>query len=342
MAARPRVGLYYDLRNAGDQPWQHRYAAALEQISAAEALGVDAIWLSEHHGFADGYLPAPLTFAAAVAARTSRVRIGTAVVIAPLSPPMALAEQAAVVDQLSGGRLELGLGAGWREAEFRALGAEYRGRYTALEHAVRTLPELWRTGRATPPPAQQPVPLWVGARGPRGARIAGRTGAGLLWLDHELLPPYREALLAAGHPPERARMGGLVNVFLADDPEAARARIYPAGRRNRASYAGNDRAITSAVTGVGAGAGAAARREAAFPRLSIRTAAQAAELITERITGLPVTDVFCFADIGGLVQPGEPDRGAAELVARHVELVAGTLPRLLTESRLGSHADAAR
>jgi hypothetical protein len=76
--------------------------------------------------------------------------------------------------------------------------------------------------------------------------------------------------------------------------------------------------------------------------LSIRTAAQAAELITERITGLPVTDVFCFADIGGLVQPGEPDRGAAELVARHVELVAGTLPRLLTESRLGSHADAAR
>src|SRR6478752_7170712 len=131
-----RLGLYYDLRNPG---WARVYAAALDRIGWADGAGIGAIWMTEHHGFADGYLPAPLTFCAAVAARTRRARIGTAVVVSPLIPPPALAEQAAVVDILSDGRLELGLGAGWRETEFAAFGADYTRRYEALEHAVRAL-----------------------------------------------------------------------------------------------------------------------------------------------------------------------------------------------------------
>ncbi|WP_308282588.1 LLM class flavin-dependent oxidoreductase [Pseudonocardia nigra] len=309
-----RVGLYYDVRNPGPaRPWPQVYADTLRRIGEAEDRGVDAVWLSEHHGFADGYLPAPLTFAAAVAARTTRVRIGTAVALAPLTHPLALAEQAAVVDILSGGRLELGLGAGWREPEFAAFGADFRGRYDALERAVGDVERFWRDGTATPPPVQRPMPMWVGARGPRGARIAGRTGAGLLWIDPELLGPYRDGLAAGGHPEDAARMGGLVNVFLADDPDAARERIRPAGRHNRSSYSGNDRA--------------AARSESAFPRLTVLTVQDAAAHIAERTAGLPVTDVFCFGDIGGL----DPD-----LVDRHVELVA-TLPALL-EERTVAHA----
>ncbi len=118
-----RLGLYYDLRNPGAaRPWARVYAAALDRIAGADEAGIGAIWVTEHHGFADGYLPAPLTFCAAIAARTRRARIGTAVVISPLMPATALAEQAAVVDILSDGRLELGLGAGWRAAEFPAFG----------------------------------------------------------------------------------------------------------------------------------------------------------------------------------------------------------------------------
>ena len=163
-----RLGLYYDLRNPGGaRSWARVYTATLDRIGWADRAGIGAIWVTEHHGFADGYLPAPLTFCAAIAARTSRARIGTAVVVGPLIPPPDLAEQAAVVDILSDGRLELGLGAGWRETEFVAFGADYTRRYEALEHAVRALPRLWDTGRVTPAPLQRPLPVWVGARGPR-------------------------------------------------------------------------------------------------------------------------------------------------------------------------------
>src|SRR5437763_4373553 len=99
-----RLGLYYDLRNPGGaRSWARVYAAALDRIGWADRAGIGAIWVTEHHGFADGYLPAPLTFCAAIAARTSRARIGTAVVVVvgPLIPPPALAEQAAVVAILS-------------------------------------------------------------------------------------------------------------------------------------------------------------------------------------------------------------------------------------------------
>lgn len=308
-----RLGLYYDLRNpAAARPWARVYAAALERIGWADGAGIGAIWVTEHHGFADGYLPAPLTFCAAIAARTTQARIGTAVVVSPLMPAAALAEQAAVVDILSSGRLELGLGAGWRAAEFAAFGADYTRRYQTLEDAVRALPELWDSGRATPAPVQRPLPVWVGARGPRGARLAGRTGAGLLWIDRELMAPYREGLAqarsAAGQA-ARPRMGGLANVFLADDPERARAAVRDYGRRNAASYG---RASY--------GDAGAPGREAAFPRLQILTPAAAANWIRELCAGLPVTDVFCFGDIGGLDD---------ELVERHTELAVRELaPRI--------------
>ncbi len=80
-----RLGLYYDLRNPGAaRPWARVYAAVLDRIAWADDAGIGGIWVTEHHGFADGYLPAPLTFCAAIAARTSRARIGTAVVVGPL------------------------------------------------------------------------------------------------------------------------------------------------------------------------------------------------------------------------------------------------------------------
>ena len=205
-----------------------------------------------------------------------------------------------MVDILSDGRLELGLGAGWRAAEFPAFGADYARRYQALEETVRALPGLWDSGRVTPGPLQWPLPVWVGARGPRGARLAGRTGAGLLWIDRDLMAPYL-AGLAEADPPALPRVGGLVNVFLADDPDRVRAAVRENGRRNRASYEDAGR------HGPGGRLPPAADPDPGRRR----------GWIAELCAGLPVTDVFCFGDIGGLDD---------DLVDRHTELAVRELP----------------
>src|SRR5262245_65037476 len=111
-----KVGLFFDLRNppAWRQDPARLHAFSLEVIEEAEHLGIDSIWMSEHHLFVDDYLTAPLTFLAAAAARTSRVRLGTAIVIAPLHHAAEIAEQVVLVDLLSNGRVDLGLGTGYR------------------------------------------------------------------------------------------------------------------------------------------------------------------------------------------------------------------------------------
>ncbi len=100
-----KFGLWYDFRCPPHSPltWQETYAQTLEHIRYAEGLGYDDIWLSEHHFIEDGYLPSLLPVAAAVAAITSRVTIGTNILLAPFHHPVRLAEEAALVDILSGG-----------------------------------------------------------------------------------------------------------------------------------------------------------------------------------------------------------------------------------------------
>jgi alkanesulfonate monooxygenase SsuD/methylene tetrahydromethanopterin reductase-like flavin-dependent oxidoreductase (luciferase family) len=94
------LGLFCDLRNPAQwrRPWADHYRQTLAWIRDAEHLGADAVWLTEHHFFDDGYLPQPLTLAAAIAAQTERVRIGTAIVLGALRHPLHLAEEAAIVD----------------------------------------------------------------------------------------------------------------------------------------------------------------------------------------------------------------------------------------------------
>jgi alkanesulfonate monooxygenase SsuD/methylene tetrahydromethanopterin reductase-like flavin-dependent oxidoreductase (luciferase family) len=162
------VGLYFDLRNP--RRWRQDparlHAFTLEMCEEADRLGAHSVWFTEHHLFDDDYLTQPLMFAAAAAARTRRVRIGTALVIAPLHHPVELAEQGALVDLLSAGRLELGVGAGYRRPEYDLYGASPTGLYARTDGAVRQLRQLW-AGGVTPAPVQDRVPIWLGYQGPQ-------------------------------------------------------------------------------------------------------------------------------------------------------------------------------
>jgi alkanesulfonate monooxygenase SsuD/methylene tetrahydromethanopterin reductase-like flavin-dependent oxidoreductase (luciferase family) len=180
-------GLITAQRFPGDRRGdQELYADALDLASEAERLGFDSVWVSEHHFLDDGYMPSLLPVCAAIAARTTRVRIGTALLLAPLIDPLRLAEDAATVDLLAAGRLVLGLGLGWREEEFRALGVDPRERVARLERSIDVLRGAWGDGlvdgvSVTPKPAQPGgPPLWIGALAERAVRRAGRIADGFM------------------------------------------------------------------------------------------------------------------------------------------------------------------
>lgn len=138
------VGLLTAQRLDGsEQPWAELYADSLAIAEEAERLGFDGVWVSEHHFTDDGYMSAVLPVLAAIAARTERVALGTNVALAPLYHPLRLAEDAAAVDLISGGRLLLGLAIGYRDAEFDALGVAKRDRVARLVECVELCRKAW-------------------------------------------------------------------------------------------------------------------------------------------------------------------------------------------------------
>jgi hypothetical protein len=311
-----KLGLYFDLRNPAPwaRPWPEVYGRALDLVVEAERLGAASVWFSEHHLFADGYLPQPLTFAAAAAARTSRVRIGTAVLVAALRPAALIAEEAAVIDQLSDGRLELGIGAGYSVPEYELYNADITKRYGLTDAAVAEIRRLLDGGIVTPPAAQNPFPIWLGYQGPQGARRAGRLGVGLLSLDRALLDPYRDGLVEGGHDPAIARTGGMLDIIVADDPEAAFERILPHYAHQLNSYraaavAGSGRDAPKEITVDKLRSGAAQKGQ--IPGLRVLTPADAVAAIREATEGAPVEHAYLWASVAGM-----PD----DLVERHVEL----------------------
>ena len=324
-----RVGIYLDLRNPAQwrRPWADHYARSLEWIEEAERLGADSVWLSEHHFFEDGYLPQPLTFAAAVAARTRRLRIGTAILLAPLRSALQIAEEAAVVDCLSAGRLDLGLGAGYVAREFSAFGADLGQRFAQTDQRVRELRALWAGGELSPPPIQDPLPLWLGYQGPRGAARAGRLGVGLLTLNRNSLAPYRAGLLEGGHDPEAGRMAGLVPAVVSDDPERDQEALLPhiAHQLNSYREAGAGRAVRP-VTPEMLRAGPAAGRS--FQATEVMPPAALVDRIVADTQGLPVQEVYFWLSLSGM-----PDEG----VRRHLELLCGEV-RPALQARLATNA----
>ncbi|HEY8525982.1 MAG TPA: LLM class flavin-dependent oxidoreductase [Acidimicrobiales bacterium] len=230
----PELSLRFDLRDAGLGPPLadlYREAAAMARY-ADEKLGVDRVQVSEHHACDDGYCPSPLVLAGGLATVTERCRVMAAAVVLPLHDPVRLAEDLAVADLVSGGRLDVVLAAGYRPAEFAHLGRDINARAAAMEEGVATLRRAFtgepfehrgRPVRVMPRPAQRPgPPLILAGSGPAAARRAARLGDGFM-------PGLPDPALIAAYEAERERLGRprgrVVNpaapmgVLVTDDPD---------------------------------------------------------------------------------------------------------------------------
>lgn len=230
------------------------FSETIEEARLAEQLGYDSVWVFEHHGVErDGggshYFPSPLIALAAIAAATSRVRLGSGIVILPLLPPVRVAEDALLTQAIAQGRLVLGVGTGYREPEFAAFGVPFAERGARMEEALGLLRRLLAErdvdhhGRffsldgvtVVGDPSLPPPPVWVGAWAPAAVRRAARHGdawLGGLTGDAEkvrsCIEVYRGAL-----PPERAggapTLGLERELFVSHDPDAlagARAALH--------------------------------------------------------------------------------------------------------------------
>ncbi|MEL6981604.1 MAG: LLM class flavin-dependent oxidoreductase, partial [Actinomycetota bacterium] len=215
------------------------YKELLDDARLAERVGIDSLWLSEHHGYHDGYCPALLPAAAGALAVTERLRVGTGVLLLPLHDAERVGAAAAELTERSGGRFELGMGMGYRPNEFSGRGLAIGDRVRRMNAGLDTLA------------AAGPAPMWVGVTSEVAARRAGRRGLGLMIsgafsseVVDGLIAAHRQAWHDAGRPdPSGDRgdrpppVGLLRNLWLADDA-AERRRALDWVRSSYLVYAG--------------------------------------------------------------------------------------------------------
>lgn len=222
----------------------------LEQFDAAESLGFDSLWVTEHHfrNFG-GMMPSPSVILAAAAQRIKRMRLGAAVSIIPMHNPLRIAEEFAMVDQLSGGRLNFGAGRGMHPTEYVVFGYDWNTAQKRLPEALDVIQRAWSGGefewqgehyrfpklRVYPQPLQKPhPPIYVTAnRDPESFQMIGKRGHHLMtlpWIftNEEQGPRvemYRKALRENGHKAEDTEVFTMYPIYVAESDAEARAEV---------------------------------------------------------------------------------------------------------------------
>jgi alkanesulfonate monooxygenase SsuD/methylene tetrahydromethanopterin reductase-like flavin-dependent oxidoreductase (luciferase family) len=247
MTSHLRFGYGFDMRNppAWHRPWADLYAETIEFIEHIERLGFEGVWLAEHHGIDDGYMPSPIVFGAGIATRTKKVRISQGVGLAPHYHPVRLAEDLAVLDILSNGRAEFAMGIGYLGFEAEAYGLPRGKRGKIADEVMEIVRRLWqgetvdyngeffqlKGARCTPLPVQPGgIPMFVGGVAQPGFRRAARLGDGFIG-PVEFWPGYVEELKAAGKSEQDGRIVSMsysdMWFLVSEDPEKTIHELAP-------------------------------------------------------------------------------------------------------------------
>jgi len=234
MATIDRIGLsLWTMQSTAARPglWRALYRRLGEDAQLAEELGFHAVWLGEHRVWYDGWCPAPLQALAHVAGKTSTIHLGTAMYLVPQHDAVAAARSIATLDHLSGGRVELGTGLGYRDAEFDALGLRRDRRGRLMDAGLDAMEAVWRGEHGDGPPVQRPAPrIWMGGMAaPAIARAADR-GYGLLLPQTLSAGEYRR--IADDYCARAVRpgaVGALRELWVSDDPKVGARHIERIG-----------------------------------------------------------------------------------------------------------------
>ena len=236
-------GYLYDFRNPAQwsRPWSTLYDETLDVVAWSETAGFRGAWVPEHHGADDGYMPTPNLALAAMAARTSSIRLGAAIAVAPLYHPVRFAEECAVLDILSNGRVETAVAIGYRRREYQMHGEDFGKRGSRFDEFLHIVRALWAgetvnfTGRhytvsdarIMPAPPRGTIPLYIGGFADKAMERVVKYADGYFG-NAEFWDLYAEKLKQHGKDSAQAgiRIPGLF-LTVAEDPEKAMDELAP-------------------------------------------------------------------------------------------------------------------
>lgn len=232
-----RLGMLHLFENPIGKTEHEIVREQMELMVAAEDLGFDSIQPAEHHFSEYGYLASPQVSLAAVAARTSRIRLGTGVVVLPFHNPIRVAEDFAFLDLLSDGRVDLGVGRGYQPMEFRGFGVDQTQSREIFDESIRLIQQCWTQDRVTfhgkhfrvddlcvrPKPLQKPhPPIYMACLQPETFAIAGSYGFNVFMSSafglsaaraRQGIEAYRKARAEAGFDPEAGQIANLIMIY---------------------------------------------------------------------------------------------------------------------------------
>jgi natural product biosynthesis luciferase-like monooxygenase protein len=238
--------LHFYEQPAGGKTEHQVVKEQLDCMRAAEDFGFDYIWAPEHHATEYGYCASPMLTLATIASVTKRIRLGSGVVVLPFNDPVRVAEEGAMLDLMSDGRLDLGIGRGFQPVEYRNSPVDQTRSRQIFDEAVQIIVQAWTEGRVNfkgahfniadrpvrPKPLQTPhPPIWMAAISDESFETAGKNGFNLLCSmiygfksesAAKLIKLYRGALKASGHDPAAGQVGALCMVYCAETTAQAR------------------------------------------------------------------------------------------------------------------------